>query len=282
MNSLELVLAAFDRIKKISPNGAEYWMARDVQAHLGYSKWSNFEEVIKKGIVACKKGGNDPVNHIALKGKMVPIGSGAYRSISDYYLSRYGAYLVAMNGDPSLEQIALAQIYFAIQTRRQEISDQAGGDISLRIELRSRVRDANKHLGAAAKEAGVQNYGLFHDAGYRGLYTMGLADLKVKKGLGDKEDLLDRAGRVELAANEFRITQTEERLKKNDIKGDSGAQDTHEYVGKEVRKTIEKIGGTKPEELPTEPSIKLIEREAKKQLRIKRGATGQKKIKNPD
>jgi len=251
------VSQSLDDLKKISNDGVEYWMARDIQLPLGYLKWDKFEGVIKKGQMSCESTGADPNNHILQTGKMVKIGSGALREKRDYFVSRYGAYLIAMNGNPKLREIATAQSYFAIQARKQEITEQAR-DIEKRIELRNRVKIANKHLGDAAKESGVQNYALFHDAGYRGLYNLSLGEIKERKGLSPKEQLLDRAGRAELAANEFRITQTEEALKRDDISGDTNARETHRRVGEKVRDTIDKIGGTMPEDLPAEPSIKKL------------------------
>lgn len=258
------VNATLDKIK-MTESGVEYWMARDLQIPLGYLTWRNFEKVVEKARMACESTGTDPNNHIVDTNNMVSIGSGAERERSDFIVSRYGAYLIAMNGDPRLPAIAEAQNYFAIQTRKQEIAEQAQ-DIDKRIVLRKRVIDANKDLGKAAKESGVQNYGLFHDAGYRGLYGLSLAQIKRYKGLEKKEDLLDRVGRAELAANEFRITQTEQALIRDEIKGDNNARNTHKKVGEEVRKTIEKLGGTMPEDLPTEDSLKIIETKKKKEL----------------
>lgn len=285
MELLEPVVAKFDQIKKVTANGGEYWMARDLQAPLGYAKWSDFEGVIEKARMACESTGVDPSDHFAPASKMVNIGSDAGRQIVDFFLTRYAAYLIAMNGSPRLPQIAAAQTYFAVQTRKQEkkeLSDKFGGDISKRMELRDRVKDANKHLGEAAQAAGVQHYDLFHAAGYRGLYGMGLNEVKQKKGVDQKEELLDRVGRAELAANEFRITQTEGVLRNANIKGDLNARNTHEKVGKAVRETIEKLGGTKPENLPAEPSLKQIEREAKKRPRIQGGSSGKENKKDSE
>jgi DNA-damage-inducible protein D len=257
MDVTKAVRTSLDTVKKKSPNGIEYWMARDLQVPLGYAKWDNFEGVVKKAQMACESTGVDPSNHILVTGKMVGVGSGAERERRDYYVSRYGAYLIAMNGSPRLPPIAEAQDYFAVQTRRQELADQAQ-DISKRLELRDRVKKANKHLGDAAKDAGVQSWALFHDAGYRGLYGLALKEIKERKGLDRKDDLLDRAGRTELAANEFRITQTEQALKRDHIQGDPQARETHRKVGEAVRKTIQELNGTMPEDLPAEPSLKKL------------------------
>lgn len=264
MGELESVRSVFDSIKRVSPSGIEYWMARDLQEPLGYSTWENFKNAVNKAQMACESVGVSQKNHIRATTNMVSIGSGAERSRRDYFVSRYGAYLIAMNGDPRLEQIAAAQSYFAVQTRKQEMVDQLGAGSEKRIELRDRVRSANLHLGKAAKASGVQSYALFHDAGYRGLYGMRLSEIKKKKGIGEKEDLLDRAGRAELAANEFRITQAEEALRRGEVKGDLQAREVHHRVGQEVRKTITKLSGTMPEDLPAEPSIKKISPSKKK------------------
>jgi len=269
MGIIEKVNRSLDELRQVSDTGVEYWMARDLQVSLGYSKWDKFENVIRKAQMACESTEADPLNHIRQVGKMVAIGSGAERKRKDYYVTRLGAYLIAMNGDPKLPEIATAQAYFAIQTRRQEIHDQHQ-DVSKRLELRERVKTANKHLGTAAKDSGVQRYDLLHAAGYKGLYGLRLNQIKERKGIEKREDLLDRAGRAELAANEFRITQTEEVLKQGQIKGDTAARNTHERVGKVVRNTIKKIGGTMPEDLPAEPSIKkLIGDKRKKKKLIK-------------
>ncbi len=274
MDVTETIRASLDAVKRLSPNGIEYWMTRDLQSPLGYAKWENFEGVIKKAQMACESTGVDPSNHILATRKMVGVGSGAERERRDHYVSRYGAYLIAMNGDPRLPEIATAQTYFAVQTRRQEIADQAR-DVNKRIELRDRVRVANKHLGDAAKDAGVQTWGLFQDAGYSGLYGLGLRDIKKRKGLDAKDDLLDRAGRTELAANEFRITQTEDALKRDQIQGDSLARATHKKVGEAVRKTIEELDGTMPEDLPAEPSIKKLTAASRKEQRLLKAKEGE-------
>jgi DNA-damage-inducible protein D len=255
-------------IKKTAKNGGEYWMGKDLQPILGYATWENFDKVIKKAKMACESTGEKSENHFRETTSMVEIGSGAMREEANYFLDRYACYLIAMNGDSSKPEIGLAQTYFAIQTRRQEISDEnLLSDTQKRIELRDRVKDATKHLGSAAKAAGVQ-HALFHDAGYRGLYGMGLRDIKKKKGLSEKESLFDRAGRAELAANEFRATQTEQVLKRDQIKGEQAARNTHHRVGLEVRKTIANLGGTMPEDLQSEPSIKKLASKSSKKIQI--------------
>lgn len=255
--SQDIVVVELDRQKNFDSRGNEYWRARDLQMVLGYAEWRNFIEVVEKARSACETLGVDPSNQFVATTKKVRIGSGVALEVEDFFLSRYAAYLVAMNGDPRKEAIAKAQSYFAVQTIRQEESDQLSEE-ERRIQLRARVKDANKKLNSAAKGAGVINYAFFHDAGYRGLYGMSLASVKRRKKIDAKDDLLDCAGRVELAANEFRITQTEARLKREHVRGQDAASTVHNEVGKKVRKAIRDIGGTMPEELPTEIAIKKL------------------------
>ena len=251
----ELLINRLESCKRISPRGVEYWMARDLQPLLGYSRWENFANVIEKAKMACESAGAPPSDQFRDITKGIAAGKGAEIQRVDFYLSRYACYLIAMNGDPAKSEIGQAQTYFAVQTRRQEVQDQ---DPEQRIELRQRVKEANRNLNSAAKGVGVQNYGLFHDAGYRGLYGMGLTDLKVHKRIPPTDDLLDRAGRTELAANEFRITQAEDKLRRENVKGESAAINTHREVGQAVRTTIQKLGGKLPEDLPPQPSIKRL------------------------
>lgn len=265
--SQDLVVSELDRRRDYDEQGNEYWRARDLQNVLGYSEWRNFAEVIEKARTACETLGVDPSNQFVATTKKVTVGSGGIVEIEDFFLSRYAAYLVAMNGDPKKTQIAYAQAYFAVQTIRQEQADQLT-DAERRIQLRARVKDANKKLNSAAKGAGVINYGAFHDAGYKGLYSMSVADLKRRKGIEDREHLLDCVGRVELAANEFRITQTEDRLHRTNVHGQKPASAVHHEVGKKVRQAIADIGGAMPENLPAETPIKrLLAKGKKKALR---------------
>jgi DNA-damage-inducible protein D len=248
---------------KIIKNDTELWSARQLMTALGYSNWQNFDEVIKKAQKACINSGQNIENHFTTINIMVKIGSNVMRTAKDWNLDRYACYLIAQNGDPSKPQIALAQTYFTIQTRRQELTDQLNSD-NKRLFIRSEVTNQNKKLFSTAKKSGVKKFGLFNDAGYRGLYSHTLSQIERKKGI-KKGELLDRAGSTELAANLFRITQTEDILNKNNkIKGDTQASDTHYQVGRKVRKTIEQIGGTPPELLPTEKNIKTLESEIKK------------------
>jgi DNA-damage-inducible protein D len=248
-----------DQKRKISASGGEYWLAREIQPLLEYADWENFLNVIKKATASCEKAGLNPKNHFRDITEEIGSGKGATGKRKNFFLSRYACYLIAMNGDPSKEAIAYAQAYFAVQTRRQEIADQFSEDHQ-RIELREKLRQATKDLNSSAKKSGVQNYGLFHDAGYRGLYGMGLSLVKSKKGLSKNDDLFDRAGRSELAANFFRATQAAERLERQKINGEDAAKKTHHEVGSEVRSTIQKLGNTTPENLPAEPDIKSVKK----------------------
>jgi DNA-damage-inducible protein D len=227
---------------------------------LGYSEWRVFREVIERAMQACEMSGNFVADHFVPFPEMVEVGSGAKRQRDNWKLSHYACYLVTMNGDPSKPEIATAQTYFTIQTYRQEKQDRLTEE-ERRLLVRARVTDANRKLGGAAKQAGVQSahFGIFQDAGYRGLYNgIGVKAIKRRKGISDKEDLLDCIGRAELAANEFRITQTEEKLRIKGIKGEQEAINTHLEVGKKVRRAMESIGSTMPENLPAEPSIKKL------------------------
>jgi len=262
----------FEDIKKIDENGVEYWEARELMPLLGYKNWQKAEEVIARAARACINSGQDVDNHFNRSVKMVKIGSDTVRRVRNYKLDRYACYLIAQNGDSKKNEIALAQTYFAIQTRKQEIFEQLP-DTSKRLFIRSQVSNHNKKLFKTAKKAGVSKFGLFNDAGYRGLYGMPLSDIEQKKKI-KKGELLDRAGSTELAANLFRITQTDEKLKKDKIQGQYQAFQTHFMVGGRVRQTIKEIGGTPPEDLPTEKHIKELKKEIK-QLKM----IGKKKLK---
>ena len=231
----------FESLKKLNAHGVEYWSARDLQALLGYSQWRRFENAIEKAIESCQKSGNNPKDHFAGAGKMIDLAKTAEREIDNYHLSRFACYLIAQNGDPRKPEIAQAQKYFAIQTRKQEISEQMAADLE-RLSVRQQVSIEFKELSSAAKEAGVQSrmFGAFHDAGYKGLYAgLGMEAIKERKGIPKKEALLDRMGTTELAANQFRMTQTRDKLKKEGIKDQKMAIKTHESVGREVRNAIE-------------------------------------------
>lgn len=253
-------LSNLDSIKQINPNGAEYWSGRELMKILGYVKWEYFKHVIKRAEEACNHTGQLVDKHFRPLEKTIDMGKGAQRPVKDYLLSRFACYLIAQNGDPRKKEIAEAQAYFAISTRQHEIA-QLLEEQEERLKLRERVSENNKALTSAASHAGVlsQNFGVFQNVGYKGLYSgLGVTDIKERKQIDQREDLLDRMGRAELAANDFRITQTEERLRKEGIIGQTKAMDVHHEVGKKVRKAIEDIGGTMPEDLAPEPSIKSL------------------------
>ena len=258
----ERVTNALEDSSHKAENKEIFWYARDLREILGYESWQKFLPVIEKAIESCVVSGAQKTDHFIHVDRMVPIGSGARRKANDFVLSKYACYLIAMNGDSSKQEVATAQRYFALQTIRMEQVDNESGATE-RIELRSKVREANKSLGDAAKEAGVIRYALFHNEGYRGLYGMNLKDIKSKKGIG-KDDLLDRSGHSELAANYFRITQADEKIRKEKIKGERAASQAHYEVGSTIRETIQSIGGTLPEEMPVEENIKLIEKSQKR------------------
>ena len=201
----------FDSIKQVSPYGAEFWSARDLAPLLGYNKWERFEVAIQRAMTACEQVGQIVQDHFPASSKMVQVGSGAKRELKGYSLSRFGCYLVAQNGDPRKPEIAAAQAYFAISTRQNELA-QLYADQQERLRLREQVAENNKALASVAYASGVlsKNFGTFQNAGYKGLYGgLDVANIKEHKGIKQREDLLDRAGRAELAANDFRITQAE-------------------------------------------------------------------------
>ncbi len=254
---------SFEELKKRNSYDAEYWSARELQTLLGYSQWRRFEEAVKKAITSCKTSENDPTYHFADAGKPIQGGKGAIQIVNDYHLSRFACYLIAQNGDPRKPEIANAQKYFAIQTRRQEISDALAADVE-RLELRKQTSEEFKALSGVARQAGVQNkmFGIFHDAGYKGLYGgLGCDAIKKHKNIPSKENILDRMDTTELAANQFRMTQTRDKLTRENINTEQQAIRTHELVGKEVREAIKKIGGTLPEHIPpAEPILQVTKR----------------------
>ena len=212
---------AFEGLRQTNDHGAEYWSARDLQSLLGYSQWRRFEQAIDRAKTSCEQSGNDPDHHFAGAGKMVELGSKSVREVPDYQLSRFACYLIAQNGDPRKPEIAQAQSYFAIQTRRQELTDELASDRE-RLELRKQAGEEFKALSGAARQAGVQNvmFGIFHDAGYKGLYGgLGSARIKQRKAIPDKENLMDRMNATELAANQFRMTQTRDKLARDGVRG---------------------------------------------------------------
>ena len=265
---------AFEEIKRVNEYGREYWEARQLQGVLEYSKWGNFVKVIEKAKEACRNSQFDIDDHFADVGKMVDIGSGTQRTIDDMHLSRYAWYLIVQNSDPRKEVVALGQTYFAIQTRRQEQADQIVqlNEDAKRLAIRNELKEHNKKLVEAAKTAGVETsleYAVFQDYGYMGLYGgLKARDIHSQKGLKKSQKILDHMGSTELAANLFRATQTEEKLRRDNVQGKSQANRTHYVVGAKVRETIEELGGTMPEDLPVpDKSVKKIETEQRKQLK---------------
>lgn len=269
MEELELYnQKTFEDLKHLTEEGVEFWYARELMTALGYSKWGNFIKVINKAKNSMESTDIGLSDHFADVGKIVEAGITS-KVINDFMLTRYACYLIVQNGDPRKKMIALGQQYFAIQTRKQELSEKQLNELSedeRRLVLRGDVTDFNKKLFKAAQDCGVENYGKFNNAGYMGLYGGETAeDIKKRKGLKKSENILDNMGSTELAANLFRITQTEERLNKGDIVGQNNADITHYTVGAIVRETIEKINKIIPEELPTpEKSIKILKKEKKK------------------
>jgi DNA-damage-inducible protein D len=263
----------FEELRKVSEEGNEYWFARDLQNVLEYGSWDKFHRVIKRAMDACFNSGQQIDDHFSQVGKMVKTGSGASRSISDYLLSRYACYLIVQNGDPAKPVIANGQTYFAIQTRRQEIVEQQNfqslSEDQKRVMLRSELREHNKDLVATAQKSGVEttlDFAIFQDHGYRGLYGgLGAKDIHRRKELKKSQKILDHMGSTELAANLFRATQTEEKLRRDNVQGKTQANLTHQAVGAKIRQTIKELGGTMPEDLPTpRESIKKLERIQKK------------------
>jgi len=265
ISPIKSVRISFEGLKKTNDHGAEYWSARDLQPNLGYSQWRRFEDAIKRAIVSCEQSGNDPSYHFAGVGKPIVGGKGAVQTVDDYHLSRFACYLIAQNGDPRKAEIALAQKYFAIQTRRQELSEQRAADME-RLELRRQTAEEFKALSGAAEQAGVHSrmFGVFHDAGYKGLYGgMGNKAIKTHKGIADSENLMDRMNATELAANQFRMTQTRDKLGREGIHGEQNAIQTHLEVGREVRAAIKRIGGDMPENISAAEPIKQVEKRLK-------------------
>lgn len=260
----------FESIKHINEYGQEFWYARELSKVLEYKDFRNFELAIYKAMEACSNSGEEISDHFGDVTEMVKIGSGAKRGFKSYSMSRYACYLTVMNGDPAKKVIALGQTYFAVKTRQQELIENFDSldEDKKRLAIRHEMAEHNKQLVAAAKDAGVQStmdYAIFQNYGYMGLYGgLKAADIKKHKGLKKNEQILDYMGYEELAANLFRATQTESKLKRDNIQGKENANKTHYEVGKKVRQTISDIGGTMPENLPTpEKSIKQIEKETK-------------------
>lgn len=260
----------FESIRHVNEYGQEFWYARELQIALEYREWRNFSKVIEKAKIACQGSDNVVSDHFVDVNKMVNIGSEAGREIDDLELTRYACYLIVQNADPRKKVIAFGQTYFAIKTHQQELIenyDELTEDLK-RLAIRNEMKVHNKSLAEAAKLAGIsepRDYAIFQNKGYQGLYGgLGRKEIQQRKGLKASQDILDHMGSTELAANLFRATQTDEKLRKENITGKAEANQTHYEVGKKVRQTIKELGGTMPEDLPTpEKSIKQIEREQK-------------------
>ena len=256
----------FEDIKHIDENGNEYWLARELMEVLEYKEWRKFNKVIQKATEACKRSNYYILDHFVLKDKMVNIGSNTSRNIKDYKLSRYACYLIVQNCNPRIKIIALAQTYFAIQTRKQELSEKEYSLLTedeKRFYRRKQVKNGNYNLNKTAVNSGVKDLARFHNAGYKGLYNGETADdIFKRKKLRYREDILDNMGSEELADNIFRIAQTEAKLKRDSVDNEYTANSVHYEVGREVRNSIERLGGTMPEDLPTpDKSLKELEKE---------------------
>lgn len=263
--------SVFENIKHFNDYGQEFWYARELQNALEYTEWRNFSKAISKAIEACAKSGNNVNDHFVEINKTIPMPKGARKEIQDYQLSRYACYLIVMNGDPHKEIIALGQTYFAVKTRQQELIDDYENlsEDQKRLSIRREMAEHNKSLAEAAQMAGIsdpRDYAIFQNKGYQGLYGgLGMKEIHARKGLKKSQKILDYMGSTELAANLFRATQTDEKLRRENIIGKEAANRTHYDVGAKVRQTIKDLGGTMPEDLPTpDKSIKQIERKQKR------------------
>jgi DNA-damage-inducible protein D len=266
-------VSPFERIKRTTEAGNEFWSSRDFAAVLEYGDYRNFEAVIEKAKFACFNSGHRVEDHFVDVTEMIDIGKGGQRQVKTIFMSRYACYLAIQNADPRKEIVAQGQTYFAVQTRRQELAEQQIED-ERRLLLRSEMRRHNTQLADAAKDAGVIepfDYAIFQNHGYMGLYGGLTAEgIHQKKGLKKTQKILDHMGSTELAANLFRATQTEEKLRREKVRGKTAANITHQKVGAKVRQTIKELGGTMPEDLPTAESIKKLETGQRKQITPKK------------
>ena len=270
MNELkEYTERLFEDIKRIGEDGNEYWLARELMPLLEYSKWENFNNVIKKAVIAYKNSNNDDSYWLPEVRKPIITGKGKEEYIIDYKLSRYICYLIVQNANPKKKMVALGQTYFAIQTRKQELSEKEYSELTedeKRLYRRNQARKGNYNLNKTAVNSGVKDLARFHNAGYKGLYNGETADdIFKRKKLRYREDILDNMGSEELADNIFRIAQTDAKLKRDNVDNEYTAKSVHYEIGKIVRKAIKEAGGTMPEGLPTpDKSLKELEKECKK------------------
>ncbi|HEU5349428.1 MAG TPA: DNA damage-inducible protein D [Ktedonobacterales bacterium] len=264
-------ISPFESIRRTDDDGHEYWSARDLSKVLGYARWDKFKNAVEKAEAACTNSGYSVEDHFSHVGNMIETGKGAHRKIEDVLLSRYACYLIVQNADPSKEIVALGQTYFAVQTRRAEMADDELAGLTedqKRLFVRAQVAEHNRLLATAANDAGVvipRDFAIFQHHGYMGLYGgLKARDIHKHKGLKKSQQIPDHMGSTELAANLFRATQTEEKLRRENIQGTDAANETHFAVGRKVRQTIKELGGTMPEDLPTPPmSIQQLRREDK-------------------
>lgn len=267
----------FEKIKHIDENGVEFWYARDLQSVLEYKQWKNFIKVVDKAKEACLNSGLNIIEHFISINKNITLANNATRKIEDIKLTRYACYLIVQNSDPRKSIVALGQTYFSMQTRKQELQENFDSlsEEQKRLAIRKDLKEHNKHLVNAASDAGVKtaiDYARFQNFGYKGLYGgLDAKGIHTKKGLEKNQKILDHMGSTELAANLFRATQTEDKLRREEIKGKENANNTHFEVGKVVRNTIKELGGTMPEDLPTPTkSIKELEKEENQKKKIKK------------
>lgn len=254
----------FEEIKSTSSTDKEYWSARSLAKVLGYVEYRNFQMVLKNAKESCKNSRQSVKNHFVEVNDMIAIGKNASREVDDVLLSRYACYLVMQNADPSKEIVALGQTYFAIQTRKQELHEEIVED-QKRIFLRNEITAHNKHLAESAAKAGVKNYGVFTNYGYKGLYGgFSVQEIHQLKKLKKSQKILDHMGSEELAANLFRATQTDAKLKRENIQGEAKANQIHFEIGRKVRQTIKELGGTMPEKLPAASGIGIVKTKLKK------------------
>lgn len=264
----------FESIKHVNEYGNEFWYARELQSILEYTEWRNFQKLIEKAQTACENSDMAVDECFVEVNKTSPMPNGGVKLIDDYILSRYACYLIVMNGDPRKEVIAVGQTYFAVKTRQQELIDHYDelSEDQKRLAIRKEMKAHNKSLAEAAQKAGIiksYDFAIFQNYGYQGLYGgLGAKEIHARKGLKENEQILDHMGSTELAANLFRATQTDEKLRRENIRGKEKANQTHYEVGRKVRQTIAELGGTMPEDLPTpEKSIKQIESERKRRIK---------------